>query len=229
MPLPSLPVLSATSCSTQAPSARRRGSATMRELVAAARAPPRPARRRAARRGSRRTATSGPQATATARTPSSSRARSTPDQRRRHHAEEAEGRVAAADVRRVHEDGAEVLVERLLLERGALVGDRHEVVPGVAAVELRRAARRSRRGSWPSRWCRRTCSRRRRASCSRSTAACTAQHGRRVGGVEHVEVEVALTHAEDLAQHLAARGSSRPCRAAPRSGSPRHAPRRRTR
>ena len=61
------------------------------------------------------------------------------DQRRRHDAEEAERRVAAADVRRVHEDGAEVLVERLLLERGALVGDRHEVVPGVVAVELREA------------------------------------------------------------------------------------------
>ncbi len=58
------------------------------------------------------------------------------DQRRRDHAEEAQRGVAAADVRGVDEHGAEALVERLLLERRALVGDGHEVVAGVVSVQL---------------------------------------------------------------------------------------------
>src|SRR5664280_2528573 len=61
------------------------------------------------------------------------------DERGRDHAEEAEGRVPAADVARVGEHGAEALVERLLLQRRALVRDRHEVVAGVLAVELPQA------------------------------------------------------------------------------------------
>ena len=52
------------------------------------------------------------------------------------HAEERQRRVAAADVRRVHEDRAEALVDGLLLERRALVRDGDEVLAGVQAVEL---------------------------------------------------------------------------------------------
>ena len=61
------------------------------------------------------------------------------DERRRDDAEEAQRRVPAADVAGVHEDGAEALVERLLLERSTLVGDGHEVLTGVVAAVLAQA------------------------------------------------------------------------------------------
>ena len=102
---------------------RRRGDE--RQLVALLVGQRAQDRRRARRRDSRARRHS-------ARTPAPSlgaveqRAEVDADERRRHQAEVRERRVAAADVRRVAEDRAEVRVVRQLLERRAGVGDGDE-------------------------------------------------------------------------------------------------------
>ena len=108
----------------------------------------------------------------------------------RDHTEEAERRVPAADVAGIHEDGAEALVERLLLERGALVGDGHEVMTRVlpgellqALVEIGVEARRlggaaGLAGDHEQR-------------ALEIDGRLDGGHGGRVGGIEHVQIEVA--------------------------------------
>ena len=125
MPLPCLPVLSATSCSTQRPNdcetlaARARASACRDPTLA-----PAPMSAPRARPGFSRDASTPAAPLHRARAASNDRDRA--HQRGRHHPEERERRIAAADVRRVHEDVAESFRHRTPVKRGVLVGDRDE-------------------------------------------------------------------------------------------------------
>jgi len=199
--VPSLPVLSATSCSTQAPRGASGGSKTSVSL-SRPRSASSPIDRGAEPQGG---VLLGGHVGAAGHS-HGAHAVEQPlevdaDEGGRDHAEEAEGRVPAADVAGVHEDGAEALVEGLLLERGALVGDGHEVMTGVLAVELAQAlvevgveARRlggaaGLAGDHEQR-------------ALEVDGRRDGGHGGRVGGIEHVQVEVARPRAEDGAHDL---------------------------
>ncbi len=118
-----------------------------------------------------------------------------------HKPEEAESRIPATDVARVHKDGAIPPLQRLALERRALIGDGHEVGARVLAaprlealeevgLEARRLGRASGLAGHEKERAVEVESRLQGEDCGR------------VGRVEHVQIEEPLGDAEDIAEHL---------------------------
>ena len=104
MPLPCLPVLSASSCSSQAPTSAMPGRRDDRHLVAPGIGRRRRGSGRAARPGWRPAACRPRRSAPSARSTSGTASMSMPHRRRRHHAEIRQHRIAAADRRVAEED-----------------------------------------------------------------------------------------------------------------------------
>ena len=145
-PRPCLPVLSAISCSSQAPRSAIPGEAMIVTLSRPNRLPRRPWRCRAARRDSPPAARPAPQARTIGCAVSRKRLTSMPDRRGRHQTELRQHRVAAADRGHAVEDIARSRAAwRDLLQRRAGIGHGDEMLAGLfrAAARWRRGRRNS--------------------------------------------------------------------------------------